>query len=326
LNLDYGQVSAVVSWKASISAPGVGTVKTFSGNAPRVPASLVWDGRSDNGSMAPEGTYTAALAVDYGSTLTAAAATSAPFILYVSPPTGTISLSTPLFSPIESSDTISLKLSARSPLAKIDSWTMDVLDPEGNIFRSFTGKWPADTAVWNGRNAGGELVQSAEDYAVVARVRDQFGNVGNVKSSVPVDILVEKTRTGYRIIASRIFFKAFTADYRDVATDLARQNAERLDALAAKLSKFPGYKIRIVGHAVMVNWDKPAAGQEEQKSILIPLSKARADAVKAAMVERRLEEARFTTDGVGASDQLVPDSDYKNRWENRRVALFLEKD
>jgi outer membrane protein OmpA-like peptidoglycan-associated protein len=47
--------------------------------------------------------------------------------------------------------------------------------------------------------------------------------------------------------------------------------------------------------------------------------------VKAAMVERGLEESRFTTDGVGSSDQLVPDSDYKDRWENRRVALFLEK-
>ena len=30
------------------------------------------------------------------------------------------------------------------------------------------------------------------------------------------------------------------------------------------------------------------------------------------------------TDGVGAADQIVPDSDYKDRWENRRVALFLE--
>jgi len=47
--------------------------------------------------------------------------------------------------------------------------------------------------------------------------------------------------------------------------------------------------------------------------------------VEAALVDRGLEKARFTTEGVGASDQLVPDSDYKDRWQNRRVALFLDK-
>jgi outer membrane protein OmpA-like peptidoglycan-associated protein len=193
------------------------------------------------------------------------------------------------------------------------------------VFRSFSAKWPVSTAVWNGRSTGGELVQSAEDYPVVARVRDQFGNVGSLKATVPVDILVEKTQRGYRILASRIFFKAFTADYSDVASDLAEQNASRLDQLAAKLKKFPGYNITIVGHAVMINWDKPEAGKEEQQEILLPLSKARADAVEAALADRGLEKSRFTTDGVGASDQLVPDSNYKDRWQNRRVALFLDK-
>ena len=33
----------------------------------------------------------------------------------------------------------------------------------------------------------------------------------------------------------------------------------------------------------------------------------------------------FTTEGVGASDQLVPDSDLADRWQNRRVAFFLER-
>jgi outer membrane protein OmpA-like peptidoglycan-associated protein len=265
--------------------------------------------------------------VDYGSSFGAGTARSATFVLAVTPPTGTISLSTSLYSPMESADTITLTLAAAgSGRAGIDSWTMDIYDPGGNVFRSFSAKWPANTAVWNGRSAGGELVQSAEDYPVVAKVRDQFGNVGTVKATVPVDILVEKTQRGYRILASRIFFKAFTADYNDVASDLAEQNSARLDQLAAKLRKFPGYNITIVGHAVMINWDKPLAGKEEQDKILIPLSKARADAVEAALVERGLEQNRFSTDGVGASDQLVPDSNYKDRWQNRRVALFLQKE
>jgi len=325
LALGYGQPSSVVSWKVTVAAQGGGAQKTWTGDASNLPQSLVWDGKSDSGSMAPEGSYTATMNVDYGSALAPGSATSPAFILDVTPPSGSIALSSPLFSPIESSDTISLKLDAHSPTAKIDSWTMDIYDPGGNVFRSFTGKWPAATVVWNGRNARGELVQSAEDYPVVASVRDQFGNTGVVKTVVPVDILVEKIAAGYRILASRIFFKAFTADYKDVAPDLAAQNLKRLDDLAAKLKKFPGYKIRMIGHAVSIFWDDPKRGAEEQRDVLIPLSKARAEAVRAAMVERGLEESRFTTDGVGASDQLVPDSNYKDRWENRRVALFLEK-
>jgi len=323
--LGYGQPTAVVRWNVTISASGAEAQKTYSGDGSNLPASIVWDGTSDTGAKSPEGMYTASLAVDYGTAFSAGSATSQSFVLDVTPPTGTISLSSALFSPIESSPTISLKLTAVSKLAKIDSWTMDIYDPGGNVFKSFAEKWPSSTAVWDGKGTKGDLVQSAEDYPVVAKIRDQFGNIGMAKVTVPVDILVEKTATGYRILASRIFFKAFTADYTDVPSELAAQNMARLDALAAKLKKFPDYKIRMIGHAVSIFWDDPAKGREEQQAILIPLSKSRAEAVKAALADRGLEAGRFTTDGVGASDQLVPDSDYKDRWQNRRVALFLER-
>ncbi len=323
--LGYGQPTAVVKWNVSIASMEAGTQKTYTGDGSNLPPSISWDGKSDGGSMAPEGTYTANLAVDYGTAFSAGSATSKSFVLDVSPPTGTIMLSSALFSPIESTPTISLKLMAVSKVAKIDSWTMDIYDPGGNVFKSFAAKWPSDTAVWDGKGTKGDLVQSAEDYPAVAKIRDQFGNIGMAKVTVPVDILVEKIATGYRILASRIFFKAFTADYKDVAPELAQQNMARLDALAAKLKKFPDYKIRMIGHAVSIFWDDPAKGREEQRAILIPLSKSRAEAVKAAMVNRELDAGRFTTDGVGASDQLVPDSDYKDRWQNRRVALYLDK-
>jgi hypothetical protein len=324
--LGYGQSSAVESWKVAIASAGAGAIKTFSGDGANMPAMISWDGNSDTGVMSPEGVYTATLSVDYGTAFSPGTATTQSFVLDLTPPTGTITLSSDIFSPIENSNTISLRLEASSKLAKIDSWTMDIYDPGGNVFRSFSDKWPSDTVVWNGTGANGEFVQSAEDYPVVGKIRDQFGNIGMAKTTVPVDILVEKTATGYRILASRIFFKAFTADYMDVPPELAKQNIARLNALAAKLKKFPNYKIKMVGHAVMINWDKPALGREEQRAILIPLSKARAEAVKAALVDRGLDAARFTLEAVGASDQLVPDSDYKNRWQNRRVALFLERE
>jgi len=202
---------------------------------------------------------------------------------------------------------------------------MDINDPENHLFMAFEAKWPNKNAVWNGKSIKGDLVQSAEDYPVVAMVRDEFGNAGELRSKVPVDILVEKTATGFRILSSRIFFKAYTADYQDVRPELASQNIRRLNDLAAKLKKFPNYKIKLEGHAVMIHWDNKALGDIEQREILIPLSQARAQAIKKALVDRGLSESMFSTEGVGASDQLVPDSNLADRWQNRRVAFFLER-
>ena len=91
---------------------------------------------------------------------------SSPFILDVTPPSGSVALSEPLFSPIESSDTIALTVKASSPVAKIDSWSMNIYDPGGTCFRSFNARWPDSRAVWDGKGLSGEMVQSAEDYPV----------------------------------------------------------------------------------------------------------------------------------------------------------------
>ena len=108
--LGYGQPTAVVKWNVRSPRSEAGTQKTYTGDGSNLPASISWDGKSDGGAMAPEGTYTATLAVDYGTAFSAGSATSKSFVLDVSPPTGTITLSSALFSPIESSPTISLKL------------------------------------------------------------------------------------------------------------------------------------------------------------------------------------------------------------------------
>ena len=325
LSLAYGPIDSVKSWKLEIMDSNEGVQRVFTGDGTNPPQAVSWDGKNDAGVLAPEGSYTARLSVDYGNAYAPGTTASSPFVLDITPPSGSISLSAPLFSPIEGSPTITLTVNASSHLAKIDSWRMEIYDPANHLFRTFSARWPSQDAVWDGKGIKGDMVESAEDYPVVAKVRDEFGNVGELKSVVPVDILVEKTATGFRILSSRIFFKPYTADYQDVRPDLASQNIRRLDALASKLKKFPTYRIKLVGHAVMIHWDNKSLGDAEQKDILIPLSEARAEAIKKALADRGLSDSMFTTQGVGASDQLVPDSDLIDRWQNRRVAFFLEK-
>jgi outer membrane protein OmpA-like peptidoglycan-associated protein len=326
LALSYGPYASVRSWRVEILDSDEVARRSFQGNGSNPAMTVSWDGRDDAGALAHEGRYTARLSVDYGTAFSPGAATSAPFVLDLTPPTGWITLSEPLFSPMESAPDITLGIEASSAVARIDSWRMDIYDPENHLFRTFVGTWrQSRSAVWDGKDINGSLVRSAEDYPVIVKVRDEFGNVGELRSIVPVDILVESTSTGFRILSSRIFFKPYTADYEDVRPELAAQNMKRLDALAEKLKKFPDYKIRLVGHAVMVYWNDSIQGDLEQRDVLLPLSKARAEAVKSALVARGLARSMFTTEGVGGADQLVPDSDRVNRWQNRRVAFFIQK-
>ncbi|HET6484962.1 MAG TPA: OmpA family protein [Spirochaetia bacterium] len=323
--LSYGQASLVTAWNLAIAQSGRAAARSFQGDGTKLPASVVWDGLCDDGTPAPEGTYTAQLSVSYRDASRPALATSQPFVLDVTPPKGSISLSAPLFSPREGADTLTLSLAARSSTARIDSWSMDIYDPDGNLFNSLHGQWPTSQAVWDGKGLGGARIESAESYPVVARIRDEFGNVGEAKIIVPVDILVEKTAAGNCILTSNIYFKDFTADCQHVAPDLAKQNVARLDALAKKLKKFPDYKIRIVGHAVAIYWFNPALAKREQRDVLIPLSKARAEAIKRALVARGINGAKLSTEGVGASDQSVSDRNLADRWQNRQVDLYVEK-
>jgi outer membrane protein OmpA-like peptidoglycan-associated protein len=323
--MSYGVRKPVSSWKVEMLGSDNQVQKTFSGDGTNLPDALQWDGKNEAGNVSADGLYTARLSVAYGSSTRPSAATSSSFVLDTTPPTGSVTLSDPLFSPIEASPTITLKVAASSPLAQIDSWKMEIYDPEDHLFRSFVSRWPTATAEWDGKGFRGDLVLSAEDYPVLVKVRDEFGNVGRLHAVVPVDILVEKIATGFRILSSRIYFKAYTADYKDVRPDLAAQNMRRLTDMAAKLKKFPDYNIRLVGHAVMIHWDNTRLGNIEQRDVLLPLSRARADAVKDAMVDRGLQSSAFTAQGVGATDPLVPDSDFADHWQNRRVAFFIER-
>jgi hypothetical protein len=318
----FANPDAVKSWKVTMGS-NKGVQRSFTGIGSRLPSNISWDGRKASGEIAPEGNYTATLAVDYGKAYKAGSAKSTPFILDSTRPTGKIAISPAVFSPTEPTDTVTLTISGAKALSRIESWTMDIYDPGWNLFRSYSGKWPSNSIAWDGKGLNGDLVVSAEDYPVIVRFRDEFGNVGVAQSTVPIDLLVTKVGNGYRIDNSRVYFQDFTADYVNVPEDLAKQNVIRLDQLAEKLKKFPDYKIKIVGHAVMVHWDDKDLGKIEQDTVLVPLSLARADAIKQAVVDRGVNGAMITTEGAGASDPMVPDSEFSNRWRNRRTVIYL---
>ena len=324
-----GNAASVKSWKVDIVNDQNIAERSFKGAVNQLPDKLTWDGKIDNGSYAPEGRYSAILSLDYGVDFAPITVETKSFVLDLTPPSGAISFSSELFSPDGDGvdDTQTISLAGTASLARIVGWSLTAYDPGNNPFMSWKGSWPAAPVVWDGKGSSGDLVESASDYPLVLKLRDEYGNVGTVKKNLATDILVLKVGDGYRIRVSSIVFKAFTADYKDVPPDRAARNLATLDLLAAKLklAKFADYKIKLEGHAVMINWDNKKKGDAEQRAILIPLSKSRADSIESALVERGLSGDRLVANGVGALDPVVPDSDFMNRWKNRRVEFYLLK-
>ena len=130
---------------------------------------------------------------------------------------------------------------------------------------------------------------------------------------------------GAVIAESKIYFPAYSADLSKVGQDKQAANTKALDALASALKAAPGSKIKVIGHANKVFWQDQVKGDAEQKAVLIPLSKARAQAVQEALVNLGLDASEFDLTGVGADGAVAPFGDLVNNWKNRRVEFKVEK-
>ena len=47
--------------------------------------------------------------------------------------------------------------------------------------------------------------------------------------------------------------------------------------------------------------------------------------MRAALIERGIDGGRMTTTGLGGAEPLVPHGDERNRWKNRRVEFWLQR-
>jgi flagellar hook assembly protein FlgD/outer membrane protein OmpA-like peptidoglycan-associated protein len=314
----------IKSWKLALVNAAGAEAKTFTGVAP-VPATLPWDGKDQTGTRAaPDGLYTAVLQVEYLKG-TFSEARSTPFRLAVNPPKIDLGLQGLPFSPDNDgvSDELGITIKVDGPVPVV-SWQLDISDPQAHAFTSFAGKGaPSEQIIWNGLSSNGELVQSAEDYPMTFTVRDELGNTASVKKVIPVDILVIRDGDRLKVRIASITFAANTPDYVNVEADAAAKNGVTIQRLAEIFKKYSKYRIEIDGFANIVNFDNPAKAKVEQDTELIPLSKARADAIRAALIAQGIEAGRITTVGKGGADPVVPFSDIDNRWKNRRVEFVL---
>ncbi len=310
----------IQGWRLRMVDAAGKTKRLFQGASLKSPMKVRWDGKGDDGSIV-EGLYTAEFDASFEKGNRPGAKTGQ-FLLDLTPPEVALEMEPLPFSPDNDgvADELIISLAVRDAGA-IAGWSLDISDRYGNPFNRFSGTgMPAETIRWDGRSATGELVIAAEDYPYIFTIADTLGNTRVLKGLIPVDILVIRDGDRLKIKISNITFAPNSPQVVLDDSDTGVKNRSVLKRLVEVLTKYGNYQILIEGHANNVT----GTAREETEE-LGPLSRARAEEVKKALVERGLGARRIDVEGKGGTEMIFPFSDRVNNWKNRRVEFILVK-
>jgi outer membrane protein OmpA-like peptidoglycan-associated protein len=316
----------VDEWTLTIRDRSRSAIYALRGTGAPLTTRVEWNGNREDGMVAPDGVYDATLTVEFAKG-NISTTTSRTFTVDTTGPVVDISVSPDRFSPDDDgiNDVLSIGLAIRDS-SIVTSWQARILDPFSRPFWERTGDRSIPRQItWDGRSTTGERVQSTSRYPIEISAIDVYGNTGTASTAVNTDILVLQQGDSLRIVLSNINFAPFTADYRNLAPEIVRNNLSTLDRVTEVLARFPTYDIGIEGHAVSLLWADPVRARREQDEVLMPLSLSRAQAIQQALIQRGIEADRITARGFGGSRPIVPHGDEANRWKSRRVEFLLEE-
>ena len=192
--------------------------------------------------------------------------------------------------------------------------------------------WDGLSNVQKATNGKAERVQSAMDYPYEFTATDNLGMTSVLKGVIPVDVLVIRDGNVLKMAVPSIIFESDAANFQNASAklnaDQIDKNLKTLNRIADILKKFKDYKVTIVGHANKIT-DNPdeetVDNPREWGRASMPLSKERADAIKAYLEKRGVSSSALTSDGMGGTMPVVNPKDKDNNWKNRRVEFILEK-
>jgi len=330
----------IISWKFDIRKEDGTSVRSWSEkDQANLPARITWDGYSDAGNVC-EGTFNGTLSVAYkkGNRVSTV---SSPFICTATAPQLRVQTAPEYFSPDNDGvdDDLFIKLTGTT-MAKIKNWSFRIDDPKGRPFWTTSGKsqitermiWDGLSNVQKNKNGKAESVQSAMDYPYTFTVTDNLGMTSTVTGVIPVDVLVIREGNVLKMAVPSIIFLSDSDEFQNAQKTLTAEQVEKnkqvLNRIADILKKFKDYKVTVVGHA------NPTTDKLEEETVdnprewgraLTPLSKERADAIKAYLVKKGVSAASISTDGKGGTEPVANPKDKDNNWKNRRVEFILQK-
>jgi flagellar hook assembly protein FlgD len=176
-----------------------------------VPASFVWDGSGDTGSIVPDGRYAARLTVSYLNG-DAADSTVSDLVVDTIAPSIEVSAAPLLFSPAASSRIRAVRFSQKSVPG--DDWTGALTGPDGKQVRRWAWKGQASDFEWNGTDEAGNTVPDGAYHYEVTSV-DEAGNRGSGR--VP-SIVVDQRQVQVFVTASEPGISPNGDGYKDTET------------------------------------------------------------------------------------------------------------
>lgn len=215
---------------------------------------------------------------------------------------------------------------------KPQDWTLSILDPQGNLFRTIKGNGDLPGSIeWDGMSDKGETVLSKNTYtaklSVTPGVKDQNRlKISSVETSekIHTGLLLQVIIPGkeWKMVVNSINFVPNGALGANKLTKEQRDwNDETLDEIAEEIKAHPGASIVIIeGYANNIS-----GTEKENREELIPLSQLRADAIVDELVKRGVSRDLLQSTGMGDANSLASQSDKANWYKNRRVEFRIKK-
>ena len=174
----------VATWEIDAVSDSLGVVRSWTGTGASIPASVTWDGKTNSGEAAAQGTYTPKLSLTYQKVYKPQTVVGQAFSLSLDAPSGSIDVQPqdPALAELSAARPLSFTIKATSAYAFIAKYSMNILDPNGNVLKTFSANYPNNNVVqWDGTQNGTLVLQSGTHYQAVAKVEDEYGNVGTLR-------------------------------------------------------------------------------------------------------------------------------------------------
>jgi OOP family OmpA-OmpF porin len=197
----------------------------------------------------------------------------------------------------------------------VDAMAVGGVGDEGLAGRA-TALWPLFRAygrhMWLARE-GSFFLGRAEDDVVRSAVAARFAAVNQPRDSavsVELDVAVAVEKAQKEIDQ---LMAGTTIEFEVASIIIRRDSLVVLNAIAARLLRFPQVRVRISGHT----------DSEGDRFSNKALSLARANAVRSYIASRNIAPSRMVAEGVGADRPVATNGTLAGRRQNRRIEFTV---
>ena len=243
----------IASYKVDILGSNGRPVKSFEGTL-LIPDRIIWDGRTDENTPAPEGIYRARIELLYenGNRLNY---TSPAFELDNTAPKGTVSAPFTVFSPHGERGTIPFSITTEAD----DEWEAFIAANDGKPVKTWNWKGRAPQIAWDGRDSAGNAAADGV-YQFIVQSTDEAGN--SARYLIPAIVLDTRqpklfiTSTASAELVSFNIFCSLREGIEDWKLEIKDEKGTLIKNFASEPSKPAGAIGRTTPPPAVINWNR----------------------------------------------------------------------